>query len=64
MNPFIIETTCDVCGGKAMVDVRHAGKIWDGNYIFSHLNPVICRENLRRLKEDCQLSVKEKPQEG
>ena len=51
MNPYKTEVTCDVCGGWAVCDIRHAWKAWDANYVIRHEDPGVCIANLKRKEE-------------
>lgn len=49
MNPYIIPTTCSVCGEEGMMHACDAGMDWI--YGARHRDPAVCAENLRRQRE-------------
>ena len=46
MNPYMIPTTCSVCGEKGMLHAQDIGKDWLVEV--RHLDPQVCITNLKR----------------
>jgi hypothetical protein len=50
----IFAVNCDVCGGEGAADIRTSAAAWDAYATVAHVDPSVCRDNLRREREELE----------
>jgi hypothetical protein len=61
MNPYVWETTCDICGGPGVATPRTAAAQWVRGNRVMHSDPDDCRYYLDKQREELEKQKTEKP---